>query len=360
MSPVAALLAALLHVATALALFWVSPLNRSQDLAADPVEVTFEEPKPAEPPPVQEAVQQPTPPPSPAAPAPAPAPPPPPPPPAAEARPPQPPPATAKSEPKPQPQPQAKSNEQLGVTPSPPEAKKADEPKPQPSQEAKLEPQKPAEPKPQPQAEAKAEPTKPAEPPPPQQEAAATLRPEAQPPAEPPLEKVVPPVAMPPAPLTMRDFINVMPPPPPPSAPPSPHQQPAPPQHTLQHSPLSTGPTPTPPGSSSGAVVSTFVNPAEAGGQTRAKDAYLWQVIRKFSQYLPDLRDKNEGGTVILRFVIARDGRLVEASIAKSSGVVALDRGLLDSLRAASPYPPLPPEIPGAQVVFVQPIAAKR
>jgi TonB family protein len=84
-------------------------------------------------------------------------------------------------------------------------------------------------------------------------------------------------------------------------------------------------------------------------GQTHAKDAYLWQVIRKFSQYLPDLRDKNEGGTVVLRFVIARDGRLVEASIARSSGVPALDRGLLESLRAASPYPPLPPEIPATR-----------
>ena len=83
-------------------------------------------------------------------------------------------------------------------------------------------------------------------------------------------------------------------------------------------------------------------------------------MIRKFSQYLPDLRGKNEGGTVVLRFVIARDGRLIEASIAKSSGIAALDRGLLDSLRAAAPYAPLPPEIPGAQVVFVQPIAAKR
>lgn len=355
MPPAAPLLAALLHAATALALFWMSPLYR-HDLADDPVEVTFEEPKPPEPPPVQEAVQQPTPLPPPPAPAPAPAPPPPPPP-AAAAKPTQPPAATAK----PQPQPQAKSNEPLGISPPPPDAKKPDEPKPQPAQEAKLEPQKPAEPKPQPQPEAKAEPAKPVETPPqPPQEAAATLSPEAPPTPEPPPEKIVPPVETPPAPLTMRDFVNVMPPPPAPHpAPPSPQQQPAAPQHTLQHSPLSPAPT-APPQSSSGAVVSTFVNPAEAGGQTRAKDAYLWQVIRKFSQYLPDLRDKNEGGTVILRFVIARDGRLVEASIAKSSGVVALDRGLLDSLRAASPYPPLPPEIPGAQAVFVQPIAAKR
>jgi protein TonB len=156
----------------------------------------------------------------------------------------------------------------------------------------------------------------------------------------------------------MRDFVKVLPPPAPHPTPPTQPQQQQ--QHqALQHSPLLNAPRPEPQGPS-GASVSTFVNPAEAGASTRAKDAYLWQVIRKFSQYLPDLRDKNEGGTVVLRFVIARDGRLVEASIAKSSGVVALDRGLLDSLRAASPYPPLPPEIPGSQVVFVQPIGAAR
>jgi protein TonB len=125
----------------------------------------------------------------------------------------------------------------------------------------------------------------------------------------------------------------------------------------LQHSPLSTAPPPT---ASSSASASPFVNPAEEAGHTQAKNAYLLQVIRKFSQYLPDLRGKNEGGTVVLRFVIARDGRLVDASIAQSSGVLALDRGLLESLRAGSPYPPLPPDIPGNQVVFTQPIAARR
>jgi TonB family protein len=106
--------------------------------------------------------------------------------------------------------------------------------------------------------------------------------------------------------------------------------------------------------------VTTFVNPIAAAQQARARDLYRWQVIRKFSQYLPNLRGKSEGGTVVLRFVIARDGRLIDASIAKSSGVPALDLGMLESLRVAAPYAPLPPEIPGDQAVFTQPIAAQR
>jgi protein TonB len=239
------------------------------------------------------------------------------------------------------------SKEPLGVSQPPPESKK---------EEAKLEP------KPEPQPE-----------PTPKQEAAVAQPAEPTPPPEKPLEKVLPPVEQPVAPLTMRDFVKVLPPPPTPPSPPAPHPAPHPPppaQHAAPHPPEQT-PQPSPlsaaqrrpqaqASANPNASVSTFVNPAQASAQLRAKDAYLWQVIRKFSQYLPDLREKNEGGTVVLRFVIARDGRLIEASIAKSSGIAALDRGLLDSLRAAAPYPPLPPEIPGGQVVFVQPIGAAR
>jgi protein TonB len=346
-SPVAAVLSTALHVATALALFWVSPLNRHDvdvEDDAQPIEVTIEQPKPPEPPPPTPEASKPTPPPSPPAAPPSQ-------PPAAEqpSPPPPPPPAvTAKLQPeiKPQPQPQTKSNVPLGITPEAP--KTGPEPK---TPEAKLDPQ--------PEPEAKAQPT---------QEATAVAPPvEPKPPTpqEEPLEKVLPPVEAPAAPLSMRDFVKVVPPPPaPPPSPPAARQAP-PPQHTapqtLQHSPLST------PQQSSSQMeananpsVSTFVNPAAAAAQTRAKDAYIWQVLHKFAQYLPDLRGNNEGGTAVLRFVIARDGRLVEASIAQSSGVTALDRGLLDSLRAGSPYPPLPPEIPGAQAVFTQPIGAAR
>lgn len=185
----------------------------------------------------------------------------------------------------------------------------------------------------------------------------------------------MPAVEAPPPPLSSSDVARLMPPPPPPppptppqpvpeaapKAPPPPpavQARPAPPppapRQQPQPSPLGGGQ----PGQSSASVSPSFVNPAAS--QLRAKEAYLWQVIRRFSQYLPDLRERNEGGTVVLRFVIARNGRLVDASIVRSSGVIALDRGLLEAVRAASPYPPLPNEIPGNQVEFTQPIQASR
>jgi protein TonB len=189
----------------------------------------------------------------------------------------------------------------------------------------------------------------------------------------------MPPVEAPPPPLSSSEVARLMPAPPvPPPAPPrsvpeaAPKAPPSPP--ALQARPAAPPPPAPPPaprqspqpsplggghgGPSSAAVSPTFVNPAAS--QIRAKEAYLWQVIRRFSQYLPDLREKNEGGTVVLRFVIARNGRLVDASIVRSSGVIALDRGLLEAVRAASPYPPLPNEIPGNQVEFTQPIQAAR
>jgi protein TonB len=112
------------------------------------------------------------------------------------------------------------------------------------------------------------------------------------------------------------------------------------------------------PGPSSAAASPSFVNPAAS--QIRAKEVYLAQVFRRFAQYLPDLREKNQDGTVVVRFVIARNGQLVDVSIVRSSGVVALDRGLLEAVRAASPYPPIPAIIPGNQVEFTQPILARR
>ena len=131
---------------------------------------------------------------------------------------------------------------------------------------------------------------------------------------------------------------------------------------TLQPSPLSRLPqehTPSQSQPKASEPQTAFVNPATSYTLTHAKDEYLWSVIHKFSLHLPVLREKNEGGTVVIRMVIARDGRLLDVSIARSSGVPALDNGMLQSVRIAAPYPPFPPEIPDAQLVFIQPFVAR-
>jgi TonB family protein len=320
MSPVAAALAAGLHVATALALFLVSPLNRHDaDLDNDKaIEVTIEEPKPPETPPVAAAKPQPPPPAVQ--------------PPAAQPAPPPPPPTAAAHKPPPQPQPKQPPKEQLGLPP-----KGAVEPDKKP--EAKLEP------KPEPSPEPKREPPK---------EAAAQPAEPTPPPPEKPLEKVLPPVEQPAAPLSMRDFVKVLPPPPaPPPAPPA--QRPPPPQQHPQQpqpSPLSERP---PPQEQREASVSEFQNPAAAYNHARVQDDYLIGIARKMSQYrfVPkSMTGLNTQGVVVLRLVVARDGRLVSSGVAKSSGNPPMDAAVLETAQKAAPYGPLPPEIAGNSVTF--------
>jgi protein TonB len=314
-------MAATLHLVVALALLWGTPL-KNFEVPEQAIDVTMEEP----PPPKAEASPPPTPPAAQAQPAP----------PAASqpaARLGVPPVAPTPTE---KPKPNEKTNVPLGVTP--------------PSERTTEPPQQAA-----------------AEPPPPQKEA---------PPAEPTPptpETKLPPVDTPPAPLSMQDFVRAAPPPPPQEIVlPQPRVQPPPPaaMPTVQPPPPQQQFAPSPLGHqqqqqaqqrapADSHASAALVNPADAAARSRAADEYLWAVIRKFSQYLPDLREKNEGGALVVRLVIARDGRVLEAAIAKSSGVPALDKGMLDTIRAAAPYAPLPAELPGDSITFRVPFESR-
>ena len=325
MSPAAALMAGLLHALIALALWWVSPLNH-RDLEVEPIDVTLEEPAP-------QAPQTPAP---PAAPSPQPS-----------------PPAPAAAAPTPPAPTPAAPTPPAAATP-PPAAPPAARVAPPPQQAAPqlplgLKPPSPAKPE-----TAKPETPKSESPPPETQQASR--------PQETPLQDMLPPLETPPPPLTSQDF----PKPPPKPAPPAPPQQqtraapaPSPPQHQqrLAPSPLSQHQNPT---QQATAPSTTFVNPADTYARSKVRDDYLWQVIAKFSQYLPKLFQRNEGGTVVLTFSIARDGRLLDVNISKSSGVASLDRGLIEAIRAAAPYPPLPADIPGDHITYTQPITARQ
>jgi TonB family protein len=322
MSPTAAALAVLLHVATALALWWVSPLHYAE---------------PEEPPP------PPTP-----APTPAPklkaAPP-------AAAPPAKPAPPLPKATPKP-----------LGL--SPPTPKAADTSHHTAPPDKVQEPQQPQAAKTTPRPPAAA----PSDPQATQQQALAPKeqvpkeqapREEAPPPAQ--LEHSLPPLEAPPQPITSKDFPSL--PPPPAPAPVAPHPQahvaPPAPHPQLRPSPLTHPPLRRAPGQSQPEAPSaTFINPADQYNQTQLVEQYLWQVATKISQYRYHASQANERGTVVLRLVMARDGRLLDVSVARSSGVLTLDRGLLEAARAAAPYAPFPGGLPGAERAFVLPFTS--
>ena len=381
MPPAAVALAVLLHVGVGLALFWISPL-RPVDHFEDAIEITMDTPETMTP-----VAEQKT------GPAPEPA--------AASAPPP---PAPAANAPTPKPQPAAPPM-RLGLPPPPaerstnprdvagtetPAPRATDMPTPDtvkeegPKEESKPAESKPEEPKPQ---EAKQEPppqqqalAQPEPPPPPQQQAVA--KPEPPPPPPPPsLEQALPPLDAPPPPVTARDIPK--PPPVPRPAPPAPPQQQAarpapppptpapaprppppapPPQQQVRPSPLAPQ-APAPRGSDSRAAAQpspVFRNPADQYGQKRAQEQYLWQVMRRIAQfpYVP----KNTGiireeGTVLTRVTISRQGQLLSVVMEKSSGLPSLDAGVMDTIRRASPYPPLPADIPGDRHTFQLPVS---
>jgi periplasmic protein TonB len=90
----------------------------------------------------------------------------------------------------------------------------------------------------------------------------------------------------------------------------------------------------------------------------QAQQDYLLQVVRKLSQarFYPATREERERGLVVARLTIARDGRLVDVALARPSGSPTLDRGVMDTIRKASPFAPLPVELATDSHTFVVPI----
>lgn len=333
MSPPAAGLALALHALVAALLWWSAPVHRHDELD-NAIDVTMEAPPP--PKPVPEAPQ-----PAPPAPAPTPKP-------------------TPKPTPEPTPAPELRMNGLPLQAPVGDKREGADRPRTPPPEAKPTE--KPVE-KPVDTPPEKAEA-------PPQQALAQPPAPEPAP-APPALEKELPPVEPPPPPISAHDFPKPTPPPKPepkpePKAAPKPQPAPRPPQHArpsapapgLAPSPLSHLPRRAPPPqarpSQPAEPSTTFVNPADERRRITAVDAYLHQVAYKVSQY-KFYAGSDESGVVVVRFTIARDGRLLAVAIARSSGKPTLDRNTLEAFRSAAPFPPLPESLQAQQQTFTLP-----
>jgi TonB family protein len=96
--------------------------------------------------------------------------------------------------------------------------------------------------------------------------------------------------------------------------------------------------------------------------ERRAQEDYLLGVIQKLSRYrfTPQAREASEAGMVVTRVTVARDGRVLDVVLAKSSGFPNLDRGVIDTIRQASPFAPLSPEVADSQLSFIVPISYPR
>lgn len=317
MSPLALALAILLHALVAAALWWLAQQKAPVPTAEEAITVSFEQPKPVDPPA------------------------------------PEPPPPVA--QPKQVPLPQTLPPINLGVRPPAPvtgdrptQAPPTDQvskepPAPPPPPESKDEPDLLPQPEvapPAPPVEARVAPA-PAEqglkvaPTPPQQAAPAK-------PADPvPAQK----------PMPQQQALAAPPRPPPPA-----------PKPELKPSPLSTAPSQRPPSASSAERPSDhrFVNPADTYARAKVADNYLSEVLRKIVGYRYESSARRRQGVTVVRIVIARDGRLLGASVISSSGEPEFDEGVLAGVRAGAPYSPLPDNIKGASAPFDLPLVSIR
>jgi protein TonB len=105
---------------------------------------------------------------------------------------------------------------------------------------------------------------------------------------------------------------------------------------------------------------SPFVNPADAYNRARVRDNYLWEVVRKLRGYQYHANVAVSEGITVVKIVIARDGRLLDAEVVSSSGQPEMDRGVLAGVRAGAPYSPLPPNIQGESAAFTLPLISVR
>jgi protein TonB len=103
---------------------------------------------------------------------------------------------------------------------------------------------------------------------------------------------------------------------------------------------------------------SPFVNPADTFSRAKVSDNYLWEIVRKLRGYRYTAHTQVTEGVTVVRIVIARDGRLVDVEVLRSSGYPEMDRGVLAGVRAGSPYTPLPASISGDRASFTLPIVS--
>ena len=79
-------------------------------------------------------------------------------------------------------------------------------------------------------------------------------------------------------------------------------------------------------------------------------------LLERNKRYPTAAQARHEQGTAQLAFSLDRQGRVTASRIIKSSGSTALDNETLELVKRAQPFPPPPPDLPGAQIDLNVPI----
>jgi protein TonB len=101
------------------------------------------------------------------------------------------------------------------------------------------------------------------------------------------------------------------------------------------------------------------IDTASHASQRDAQQDYVLLVVRKLSQARFSTEaepHRSASGAVIARLTVDRDGNLVGLSLAKDSGATGIDRSILENVRKAAPFAPLPKDLAGSRFSFILPI----
>lgn len=84
--------------------------------------------------------------------------------------------------------------------------------------------------------------------------------------------------------------------------------------------------------------------------------ALLKNRIEQHREYPVSARKGQQEGSVLVAFSLSRDGSLLQARVARTSGIPLLDAAALRAVRGAGRFPPVPEVLEGSEVTFEVPI----
>ena len=195
----------------------------------------------------------------------------------------------------------------------------------------------------------------------------------APPPAEPTPEAVPPdPVSVEPTPAIPEPIPAppelpapeaALPLPPPPVPAPAPRRvppRPAPPRATASRpAPEARQPAPveaTAPSAAPAPATAPVAPPASSASQAPAWQGLLLGRLQRAKRYPDGARSRREEGVASLTFSMSRDGQVLSARIARSSGSEELDAEVLAMVRRAEPLPAAPADVPGNPITLTVPV----
>jgi TonB family protein len=107
-------------------------------------------------------------------------------------------------------------------------------------------------------------------------------------------------------------------------------------------------------------IVTYEISKQKSDARSLARDPkqfWIRQIVTRIEARKTDLdKPLKAPVTTKIAFVVARDGHLVSADVAASSGMPGIDKDALAMVRRAEPFPPMPSTLSEPELSFVVPL----